>query len=473
MKIKHFLNKNKMAIAIMFFLFSMVLFLLLTMRVESDYLWHIKAGEYMFNHGILRTDVFSWSVNGKYWVSHEWLFEIMIYVFKLLFGKFHMLIYGGFCLFSLFIIMFFGNFKNYLKNIPFTLFWISLSLIFVVYIQARPHLISFCFVAITIWFLYDLYKNENSKKVYLLPIVSIFWANFHGGSSNLSYLFCLIFLIFGLFSFNFSKIEAKRLAFKQMKKYFIVMLLCIVSICINIHGFKMLIYPYLNIFDSVMVNNILEWQPTTLNNFQHYFYFGLLCIIIFIMLFSKKKILFIDFILFGVCTFLGLKSIRFWAYTYIVMSFIIFNYIDEKRYDKGSSLIVFFAGICLILFFVVNFNFVSSNLEKRTFNDELILLLKNENPSRLYNMYDYGGELIYNDILVFIDGRADLYSKYNYKDYLDISSLQGDYIKLIDKYDFDYFLVNSDYPISTYLKYNDDYKNIYNSEKIILYKKVN
>ena len=101
MKIKHFLNKNKMAIAIMFFLFSMVLFLLLTMRVESDYLWHIKAGEYMFNHGILRTDVFSWSVNGKYWVSHEWLFEIMIYVFKLLFGKFHMLIYGGFCLFSL------------------------------------------------------------------------------------------------------------------------------------------------------------------------------------------------------------------------------------------------------------------------------------------------------------------------------------------------------------------------------------
>ena len=56
-------------------------------------------------------------------------------------------------------------------------------------------------------------------------------------------------------------------------------------------------------------------------------------------------------------------------------------------------------------------------------------------------MYDYGGILIYNDIEVFIDGRADLYSKYNYKDYLDISCLRGDYPKLIEKYDFDYFLV--------------------------------
>ena len=49
-------------------------------------------------------------------------------------------------------------------------------------------------LALTIFFSYDLFINENSKKIYFLPLVTLFWANFHGGSSNLSYIFCIIFL---------------------------------------------------------------------------------------------------------------------------------------------------------------------------------------------------------------------------------------------------------------------------------------
>ena len=55
-------------------------------------------------------------------------------------------------------------------------------------------------------------------------------------------------------------------------------------------------------------------------------------------------------------------------------------------------------------------------------NKDIVDIIKKENPERLFNMYDDGGDLIYNDIKVFIDGRADLYSKYNYKDYLNMSA---------------------------------------------------
>ena len=74
-KIREILLKHKYAFSLLLFSISISLFLLLTMRVESDYFWHIKAGEYMFKNGILRKDVFSWILNGKYWMSHEWLFE--------------------------------------------------------------------------------------------------------------------------------------------------------------------------------------------------------------------------------------------------------------------------------------------------------------------------------------------------------------------------------------------------------------
>jgi hypothetical protein len=122
--------------------------------------------------------------------------------------------------------------------------------------------------------------------------------------------------------------------------------------------------------------------------------------------------------------------------------------------------------------FICNIGKITNIKFSTNISEELVSVLKSENPSRLFNMYDYGGELIYNDIPVFIDGRADLYTKYNYKDYLNISNLNGDYVKLIEKYNFDYFLVDKDYSINTYLKYNNQYEVIYKDKKVLLYKKI-
>ena len=76
-----------------------------------------------------------------------------------------------------------------------------------------------------------------------------------------------------MFKFDFLKIEAKRITKKQIIKYFGVSLLCVLAICINPHGIRMLWYPYANIMDTVMIKFISEWQPTTLSNSSHYVYF--------------------------------------------------------------------------------------------------------------------------------------------------------------------------------------------------------
>ena len=472
MKIKEWFKKHKYVLGISFLLVCFSLFMTMLFHKESDYLWHVKAGEYMVkNKGVLTKDVFSWFMSGKYWMSHEWGFDVLIYLLKSLFGKSHLFIYPFLCITGLLLILFFSNKKNYLKNIIFSLFWIIGFLIFCVYMQARPHLLSFSFVALTIWFLYDLFNNEKSKKIYFLPLVTLFWTNFHGGSSNLSYILCLIFVVVGLFKFNFTKVSATRLGKKQILKYLSAALICALVICINPHGVKMLSYPYLNIADSVMVNFISEWQPTVLSNSSHYPYFILVIFIVGVMLLSKEKIKFIDLALLGISIVLGLKSIRFWGYTYIFMSYVVFNYINERKIDRGTTRILFLLGSLFLVIFMTNYEILDKEYSKKVISDEMISTIKKESPKRLYNMYDYGGELIYNDIEVFIDGRADLYSKYNLSDYSDISMLKGDYIKMIEKYDFDYFLVNRKYPINTYLGYSDDYEVLLDNKDTILYKK--
>ena len=471
MKIKEFISKNKLTICFVLLIIGITFFISMFSFRDSDYFWHITAGDYMFNHGLLTKDIFSWSVTSKYWMSHEWLFEIIIYGFKCLFGNYHILIYCIFNILLLLLILFFSNRKEFLKNSLFGIIWSFLAIILMYYAQGRPQLISNILLALSVFFCMDLYKNKESKKIYFLPLISIIWANVHGGSSNLGYLLCFVFFIIGLFNFDIGKLKSDRLSKKQLRKYLLIGFISLLCISINLHGFKMIVYPYQNMADSLMISTISEWRATSLSDINHYPYFLLLIFILLVFLFSKKKIAFIDLVLFGICVFLGLKSIRFWGYTYIIMSYVVFNYIERRKMDSGTTTLMTVLSIILVCLFGLRMDRINKSLNQHSLNNKVISIINKEKPKRLFNMYDYGGELLYNNIKVFIDGRADLYSKYNYKDYINISTCNEDYVKIFNKYNFDYCLVSKKYPINTYLKYSNDYEVIYKNKELLLYKK--
>ena len=63
MKIKDFFKRHQLLLCFCFFLFSFSLFLMIFLKMDIDYFWHFKAGEYMVEHStILTHDIFSWSV---------------------------------------------------------------------------------------------------------------------------------------------------------------------------------------------------------------------------------------------------------------------------------------------------------------------------------------------------------------------------------------------------------------------------
>ena len=464
------LKKNKYIILFSLVLISLCLFSMRFVFYECDYFWHIKAGEYMVNNNtILTHDIFSWFVNGKYWFSHEWLFEIFLYNLLKIFGDFHIYIYCFLFFLILLFSIFIPNRKEYLKNIPFCMLWFAFSAIIFFFLQARPHLITYCLISILLYILFDLYKNENSLKIYFIPIISLIWVNMHGGSSSLVYILPLIFIISGIIPFKFSKIEGVRYSKKQLIKFIVCFFLAFIPLFINPHGYKMILYPYENMGNSLMLSNISEWQCSDLNLLVDYPFFILAFIIFIFMFLSKKKIRLIDFLLFLFGLYLGLKSLRFWPFVYIFMSHSIFYYIKDRKIDRGTCLVF---GV-LICSFISLFVFNISNLRtspKKIISDGAISVLKKENPKRLLNYYDYGGYLIYNDIFVFIDGRADLYSLYNYEDYLDIDNLSYGYDKLLKKYKFDYILMPKKSGFSTYLNDSSEYDLIYSDKKVVIFK---
>ncbi len=472
---KTFFKKNKNTIIICLFLLSLICFVLLKTTIDPDYYWHIQAGRYMLDNKIILTkDIFSWvpQIFNTYWMSHEWLFELLLGVLEKIFSSWHVIVYIFISISLLLLTLFMVNKKKYLENIPFTLFWFTLSIFFLMTcVTPRPQLLDFIFLAISLYLLYSLINDESSKKIYFLPLISIAWSNLHGGSSNMPYLLTLIFIIVGMFNFKFSKVESKKLSKKQFQKYIIIFILCVGAVSLNPHGLKMLFYPYENMNNKIMLQTITEWRPTNLNEMYHWLFFIFFGINILVLLFSKKKIKFIDLGILAFTLFLGLKSIRFWMFFYVASTLIIPNYIDAYKVKEKDVNYILIIVVLIISLSLTGYSKTLNNLKQKPVSDEIIDYLKKNEPKRLYNYYDYGGYLIYNNILVFVDGRADLYSKYNYKEANDLSNLRGNFQKIIEKYKFDYFLLKKKSGLSYYLKERQDYDVVISDAKNIVYKK--
>ena len=434
------------------FLLSLSFLAILSWCIDPDYFWHVKAGEHIFNEGIPFTDIFSW-IGPLHWISHEWLSEIILYIFSW-FGNISPFLYIAFFYCLLVFLSYYFNRKSYEKNLVFSYIWQVIGmLIFTFIMTPRPFLISNIFLLITVHLLLS-YKKSPSNKIYFLPLISLIWSNIHGGSSNLPYILTIILLFTNVFDFNYGRIENKKNK-ESITILIWVIVLSIMAICINPHGFDMVLYPYINMADSFMLNTISEWRSPDIKKIGDIIVFILIAVNMIVLLIDTKKIKLFDSLLITSFIYLTLRSIRFAPLLYIVATQIVFDYIKESKqkinYTMNKALLV--TGLFIIT--ITSVNLVNEFGDKESIlsvSDSLIEQIKIINPKKLYNDYDIGGYLIYKDIKVFIDGRADMYSNYNYKDFYDLTYLEENPNDIIEKYDFDLFIVAKKKPINAYLE---------------------
>jgi hypothetical protein len=443
----------------------------------DDFVWHVKVGEWILeNKTIPKTGIFSWLCENDNWFAHEWLSGVIMYICSFISLKKAAYIYLAITIICLGIIVVHSNKNYFYKNPIESLIWIILGFFMVSqFVTARPHWIAIILLLIYIKILEKI-KINNFKYIWMIPFLIMFWSNIHGGSTNLIYLFPIGYILTGLFNIKIGRIKSSKMNKKQLLTYLLITLLSFPLICLNPRGIELLKYPYT--YKEMTLVYIREWNPLSLSTGP--IFLIVLISLLALLIFSKsKRIELSDIGIIGVFTILSFIYLRFSLWTYFVSSLFIFKYIDGlivyKESKKDDTILFFNIFLTLMsIAIILGFVFIKYDMVKILDND-LIKIIKEDNPDKLYNDYNYGGILIYNDIEVFFDGRADMYSeKEVYEENMEVLIWNYEYEKkvnnLIEKYNFDGFLVDKNTPMDFVLSKNSSYEKLYDGEYVSYYK---
>jgi hypothetical protein len=233
---------------------------------ENDTWWHIGLGRWMVqNHQIYRTEIFSQIGLGRPFIAHEWLSEILFYIFSSPSGK--LLSY-----FKLFLIVSSCTSFGYLLARPYfrgcLTFPLLLGAAFLVAFRApvRPQIFeiicsSFLLVNLSFW-----KENPHWKKLLSLVPVQIIWANLHGSyllGPVLVFLFALGLTLAQKFPWLPGD-NQKVYSHRQLTELFLCSLILLGVSLINPFHFDLIKKSFSVFFlDNYMKEYIREWYSVT------------------------------------------------------------------------------------------------------------------------------------------------------------------------------------------------------------------
>ena len=487
-KINLWLKEHILLIGMICFIIG--LFLTLTARpiVDFDYWFHYRLGEHIMATGkIPELGIGSWYAieNNLPWISHEWAFGILIYLLTNMSGE-NIAQIIAIVLSMLSVLGVFWITRNWYVKHPFIALMviIAVSLCAMGFTVPRPQLIAYLMTIALVYIIRKAYNENNDKMLLWLIPLTLLWVNFHGGSYILIVLSMLCIIISKCTTFDIGAIHFVKASKKQMGYYLGLLVVILITAMINPHGIEMLTYPLVNMGDLVMINSIQEWQPLNLNNTYNLLCFIFPVITLCCMVANKKKSS-IDIALFFMFFLLSIKSVRFVYQLNLICMLMLptfADFLNEGSLNQLTKIII--ASVLLISSVIFGYSGISSinqHFKDGTFYDKSVLLsdemieaIKVLDADHLYNNYNYGGQLTYEHIDTWIDGRADIFSKYNLEDEMLLSKSGKNAIDMIKKYKFDAMVVNKKYPLYIQMQlqcelHDDVFTIVYEDDNSILY----
>ncbi len=474
-------------ILIKYVLLVIVLLFASTMLIQKmygyDIWWHLKTGQYILEHwSIPDLDPFSYTASDRSWVNHQWFADIIMYTTFRLSGFTGLILLKTIIYLSAFCLLFMLSYK---KKYPLlSMFLIVLGILAVSHrFLIRPFIFNAFFLSAYLYLLMR-YKYDNSRLIFIIPVLHLFWANIHGG-----YLTGLILIAAFLIGeactwklkIPFLPDDPYCIKDKRYRLLFYIFIISCLVTFINPKGISGALYPISTLlelketgFRDVIMRYIGELQPTITGadifSFGLHSYYKWLLLITWIsLILNIKRLQLTHFIALSIFSFFSITSNRnVLTFTVVAVPLTMYNldsFLNSIRSETIKRIIhstalnaALFIPLGVFLFnyssdqfqakYLINGKIVKSSgfgfNEWRYPFDAIDFIQKNKIPGNMFNTYESGGALIwktYPDRKVFIDGRTEVYRLKFFNDYT-VMSYEAPYMfeDFVDEYDINFAL---------------------------------
>lgn len=478
-----------------FLILMLVLFFLTTREVtDPDFWWHLRAGQYIFEtRSIPRTDIFSFTFDGREWVTHEWLSELLIY------AVFKWLGWGGLVTcFALIITAAFGLSYRACERSgahPFVA-WVTVllgALATAPVWGVRPQMFSLLLASVFLFILTGCMRAGVKKRsVWLLPPLMLLWVNLHGG-----YVLGLVLITIALFGMTLDGLIEKsgpKEIFRRVRPLVFVLLACVIVVPLNPNGVRLFTYPFETLASSAMQEHIEEWFSP---NF-HQARFLPLAVLMFAtfaaLALSTKRLRVSELLMLCATAYAVLRSGRhlpIFAFAAIPLlaehatlwvksqDWSASLFAPEKIASRRQTLLRFAVLIVAVAVSLMNVRHVTAkqaHAEEKHFPARAVEFLRTQNlPGPIFNWYDWGGYMIwklYPERRIYIDGRADVYGDAFLEEFLRATKGQGDWREPLRRNGIRTVIVKPDSPLAGLLANEEGWSKAFeDSQAVVLVKR--
>ncbi len=450
--------------------------------IDPDLWWHLKAGQQIIDTGsIPHTDDYSFTKQGSEWVAHEWLSEVIMTGIYRLSG-----LVGLVTIFSLIIVLALWltyrrcDGRPYAAGTAVLLAAAASSPLFGV----RPQIMTLLLASVYIVLLERFDPKEQTRRLWWLVPLMLFWVNLHAGFA-LGLVLIALYIVRAVLDHEWD----------QIKPLLIVFLICTAVVPLNPNGFRMFSYPYETLTSTSMAAFIQEWASPDFHKITFLPFAVLLLSTLAAMALSPSRARLGQLCLVLITALGALRSARhipiFSLFAAPVLAQHLWAIARDRDWDKllageearatGLKLVInivlLLAPLALSVSRVWHFATHQSNyISIRNPIAAVEFLKANHLPGPIYNRYGWGGYLIYQlypEYRVYIDGRADVYGDAFFTEAMKTYDGVNDWARSLDRYGIKTVLISPDAPLANLLR-NDgrNWKLVYEDEDAVIFSRI-
>ena len=309
---------------------------------DNSFLWHLKTGHWILDHGIPRSDLFSFTAPDAPWVVQSWLAEAGYAIIDDLFGPFGLRVFRA-VVSALIAYLVYRLASRLTGERPRAALLTTAALAASITLWSeRPLLLGVLGMVVLVWIVEQPDCLAGRRAVVAIPVLMWTWANVHG-TFALGFAYLAAHLV-GRW------LDGRRPWEGSDRPLLIGSAAALAACLVNPLGFSLLAFPIHLLRRGEILNQILEWKSPDFHSFVGMLFGIWIVIFVLVLAGARRRPSRRDLLVSVAFLLLGLWALRNVALAPIVGLAVIARLLaaEERRPDRATPF-----NLAVIALFVV------------------------------------------------------------------------------------------------------------------------